>query len=50
VIPTNECDLKITVTIGVAMLDQQAHSDSIKKSDDNLYIGKQKSKNVVIAS
>jgi diguanylate cyclase (GGDEF)-like protein len=50
VIQTNECDLKVTVTIGVAILDGQAPSDSIKKSDDNLYIGKQASKNVVIAS
>jgi diguanylate cyclase (GGDEF)-like protein len=49
VIKTRERDLRITVTIGAAALDSAAVDDCIKKSDGNLYIGKRKSKNVVVA-
>jgi PleD family two-component response regulator len=49
VIKTRECDLSVTVTIGVAALDGAAADDCIRKSDGNLYAGKQKSKNVVVA-
>jgi diguanylate cyclase (GGDEF)-like protein len=48
-IHTDECNLKIAITIGVAVLDPEAPLESIKRSDMNLYVGKQKGKNVVIA-
>lgn len=48
-IPTAAGPLSITVTIGVSALDITQSMESIQKSDSNLYIGKQKSKNIVVA-
>ena len=44
VAPVNE-----TVTMGVAVLDKNEYENGIKKCDDNLYIGKKGTKNVVVA-
>lgn len=44
-----EHTVHITATIGVSVLDIENSSESIKKADANLYIGKHKTKNMVIA-
>jgi diguanylate cyclase (GGDEF)-like protein len=47
-IKTAVADIRITVTIGAAVLDPENPFESIKRSDENLYIGKKK-KNILIA-
>ena len=48
VIQTKAAPVSITVTIGVALLDKNNHTQSIKKCDDNLYTGKKSTKNIVV--
>lgn len=48
VIPTSKGDVSITVTIGIAALDMEDIEGSISKSDENLYIGKNKTKNMIV--
>ena len=49
-IETNEANLKITVTIGVTAMKANDIQGSIKICDENLYIGKRQTKNVVVAA
>lgn len=49
VIRTKSQDVSITVTIGVAVFDYTSPLKSIQTCDDNLYIGKRREKNMVVA-
>lgn len=48
-IHTTERALHVSVTIGVAILDPRHITESIANCDSNLYIGKSKGKNMVVA-
>lgn len=48
-ISTSHCEIQITITVGVAVLDVKNIRKSIEHSDRNMYRGKNSGKNTVVA-